>query len=326
MTHVLVLATGGTIASTTASTTQSSSGAAATEGIDALLSKVEAGATTVSGRNILTTNSFLLAHRDLRLIAEAVTNAVREEGVDGVVLTHGTDTMEETAYLLDLIHDTDKPVVLTGSQRANDGIGYDGDINLVDAIAVAGSQEARGQGVLIVFASEIHPARGTRKLHTIDPSPFGGTGPIGYVIGGEVRFQTTPRCYPVLPLPTRNFDNTRVDVLVSHPGADATLARAAVAAGARGIVILGTGAGNGNQEIRSWVKEAVREGITVGVSSRTVAGPVLPLYGNNGGASDLVDAGALLLGDLPWPQARILLAHLISLHGTVSPSLVGGYI
>lgn len=322
MTHVLVLATGGTIASTSG---PSGSGAVATEGIDALLNKVEVSGITVSGRNVLTTSSFLLSHRDLRLIAEAVTDALRDEGVDGVVLTHGTDTMEESAYLLDLIHDSDKPVVLTGSQRSNDGIGYDGDINLVDAITVAGAPEARGQGVLIAFAGGIHPARGTRKLHTIDPSPFGGTGPLGYVTGGAVGFHATARRGPALPPPDRGFDDTRVDVVVAHPGADATAARAAVAAGARGVVILGTGAGNGNQEIRSWVAEAVSRDITVGVSSRAVGGPVRPLYGN-GGASDLADAGALLLGDLPWPQARILLAHLISIHGIVSSSMVAPYI
>lgn len=321
MAHIVVLATGGTIASTRGS----SPGATATEGIASLLQEVDPAGHTVTGRDILTTGSYLLTHRDLRLIAESVTATLQEADVDGVVLTHGTDTLEETAYLLDLIHDSDKPVVLTGAQRTPDSIGYDGTVNLLDAITVAASESARGAGVLIVFASGIHPARGTRKLDTIDPSPFGGAGPLGFVHGENLSFHARPRRRTPLPLPAENFDGTRVDVLVSHPGADATLARAAVAAGARGIVLVGTGAGNGNHAIRDWVAEAVVEGVTVGVSSRTTTGPVLPLYGN-GGTSDLLTSGAVSLGELPWPQARILLAQLISTDTTITPSVVADHI
>lgn len=321
MASIVVLATGGTIASTK----ESSPGATATESIATLLSGVDPVEHTVAGRDVMTLGSYLLSHRDLRLIVSTVAAVLQEDDVDGVVITHGTDTMEETAYLLNLVHDSEKPVVVTGAQRTLDGIGYDGEVNLADAIAVAGSKEAQGQGVLIVFGSGVHPARGTRKLHTIDPSPFGGAGPIGFVTDGKVSFHASPRRNRVLPLPKKEFDDTRVDVVVSHPNADATLARAAVDAGARGVIIVGTGAGNGNHAIRDWISSAVNEGVIVGLSSRTVAGPVLPLYGN-GGASDLLEAGAVSLGDLPWPQARILLSHLISIGLPVNSSTLADYI
>lgn len=321
MANIVVLATGGTIASTRAS----SPGATATESIDALLGGVHIGNNSVTGRDVMTTGSYLLTHRDLRLIAEAVNETLQDDQVDGVVLTHGTDTIEETAYLLQLVHDSEKPVVITGAQRTPDSTGQDGEINLTDAITVAASRDSRGRGVLIVFAGEIHPARGTKKLHTINPSPFGGAGALGFVTDGQVSFHAYPQQQKPLPLPGEGFDETRVDVVVSHAGADASLARTAVSEGARGVIIVGTGAGNGNKALCEWVTGAVSEGITVAVSTRVSAGPVLPLYGN-GGASDLLEAGAVLLGDLPWPQARILLALLLSAGDAVTSVTLTGYI
>ena len=159
MARITVLATGGTIASTRSS----SPGATATESIDDLLQSIDSGSHEVVGKDVLTTGSYLLNHQDLRVIAEAVAEAVRDDSTDGVVLTHGTDTLEETAYLLDLVHASKKPVIVTGAQRTPDSVGQDGALNLQDAIAIAGSTESQGRGVLISFAGEIHPARGTTK-------------------------------------------------------------------------------------------------------------------------------------------------------------------
>lgn len=321
MAKIVVLATGGTIASTR----EASPGATATEGVTTLLGGVDGGRHEVTGRDVMTRGSYLLNHRDLRTIAETVAATLREDDVDAVVLTHGTDTMEETAYLLDLVHDSDKPVVLTGAQRTFDDLGYDGEINLDEAIAVAGSPHARGCGVLLVFGGAIYPARGVRKLHTTAPAPFGGAGPIGVTARGEVVVHAVPRRARALPLPTESFDATRVDVVVSHPGADAALARAAVAAGARGVILVGTGAGNGNHALCDWAGEAVADEIAVGISTRTVGGPVLPLYGN-GGAADLLAAGAVSVGDLPWPQARILLSCLVAAGRPVTTETLADYL
>lgn len=321
MANIVVLATGGTIASTR----DSSPGATATENIDSLLKGVDTGGHSVTSQDVLTTGSYLLTHHHLRNIAEAVRSTLQRDDVDGVVLTHGTDTMEETAYLLHLVHDSSKPVVITGAQRTPDSIGADGEFNLRDAILVAGSPQAVGKGVMICFAGEIHPASGTRKLHTVNPSPFGGSGPIGHIAEGDVKIPLTPQQSPALPLPGQGIDETRIDVVASHPGADATLAAAAVEADASGVIILGTGAGNGNHALTDWVAEAVAAGIVVGISTRAFGGPVLPLYGN-GGAADLFDAGALSLGDLPWSQARILLAYLISTGADVTPEALADFI
>lgn len=321
MAHIVVLATGGTIASTR----DSSPGATATEAIDSLLKEVDTGGHTVTTQDVLTTGSYLLTHHHLRIIAEAVRATLQRRDVDGVVLTHGTDTMEETAYLLHLVHDSLKPVVITGAQRTPDSLGADGEFNLRNAIQVAGSRESVGHGVVICFAGEIHPAARTRKLHTVNPSPFGGAGPIGYIAEGDTRIRTMPQRSPALPLPDEKFDDTRIDVVVSHPGADAAQARASVDASADGVIILGTGAGNGNHALTEWVAEASAAGVVVGVSTRAFGGPVLPLYGN-GGAADLFDAGAVSLGDLPWSQARILLAYLISAGVDVSPEALADFI
>lgn len=337
MARITVLATGGTIASTRSSTP----GATATESIEALLQSVDTGAHEVTGKDILTTGSYLLNHKDLRIIAESVADVLNDDDCDGVVLTHGTDTLEETAYLLDLVHSSSKPVVVTGAQRTPDSIGHDGELNLQDAIAVAGSLKSQERGVLIVFAGAIHPAQGTTKLHTTNPSPFGGVGACGYVadipssaseIGEssthadkQVHYHACPRRARALNLPDERFDSTRVDVVATHPGADATAARAYADAGATGLVLVGTGAGNGNHTLLEWASEAIESGITVGLSTRVPHGSVLPLYGN-GGASDFLQAGALSMGDLPWSQARILLALLLSQQQVISSDALAEHI
>lgn len=273
------------------------------------------GTTKVISRDIFRLGSYLLDHANLRRIAEEVSRELSRDDIDGVVLTHGTDTMEETAYLLDLVHSSAKPVVLTGAQRPADAADTDGPSNLRAAIAVAGAPEALHTGVTIAFAGQIFAARATRKAHTVDPAPFRTMdgGPIGRIGTDDIRFAFRPIRPPVLPLPTPAFDSTRVDVVTLHPGADASLARAAVDAGAQGVMLAGTGVGNGNHRILEWVEQAVAAGIAIGLSTRVPEGPVVPFYGNGGGA-DLVRAGALPFGSLPLFHARLLLALLIS-HG-----------
>lgn len=309
MPRVAVLATGGTIASS-----KGADGASvASRGVQDLVAGIGSGDVAVEARDVLQLGSYLLAHRHLRLIAEAVVEELVRPEIDGVVVTHGTDTMEETAYLLDLVHDSPKPVVFTGAQHPADAVDTDGPANLREAIAVAAASQARGHGVLISFAGQIYAARGTRKARTVAPAPFqtADGGPIGRMDGTDVRFAMQPLRPPALPLPSTAFDSTRVDVVSAYPGADAALAAAAVEAGAAAVVIAGTGVGNGNHALRAWAEEAVRAGVVVGLSTRVAEGPVVPYYGNGGGA-DLVRAGAVPLGSLPLFQARILLALLIA--------------
>lgn len=223
-----------------------------------------------------------------------------------VVVTHGTDTMEETVYLVDrVLPDDAPPVVLTGAQRPADAPDRDGPRNLRDAIRVASSPDARGRGALIVFAGEIHAAREARKVHTSGVNAFAspGHGPIGHVDGERVVFSRRPERRPALPLPD---ELAAVDLIRLYAGADARFLRASVESGARAIVLEGTGRGNANDGVVAGVREAVAAGVAVVVCSRCAEGRVEPVYGRGGGR-DLLEAGAVFAGDLAGPKARVLL-------------------
>jgi L-asparaginase len=222
------------------------------------------------------------------------------------VVTHGTDTMEESVYLIDRVLGADAPpVVLTGAQRAADEADRDGPRNLRDAIRVAASPDAGGRGAMIVFAGEIHAAREVRKVHTSAVRAFGspGHGPIGHVDGERVLFSRRPERRPPLPVPEKLAP---VDLIRLHAGSDARFLRGSVDSGARAIVLEGTGRGNANDQVVAGVREAVAAGVAVVVCSRCVAGRVEPVYGRGGGR-DLAEAGAVFAGDLAGPKARVLL-------------------
>lgn len=311
MPRVSVLATGGTIASMT----NAQGASVASRGVQDLLMNISDPHVEIRSRDILRLGSFQMDHGSLRTICEEVHSELANPDVDGVVITHGTDTMEETAYLLDLIHASPKPVVLTGAQRASDAPDTDGPANLRDAISVAAAPASKNTGVLIAFGGSIYAARGTRKTHTLASEPFrtSGAGPLGHIVKGHVTFNFFPCRAAPLVVPTSSFDQTRVDIITVHPGADSALAQAAVVAGAQGVVIAGTGVGNGNNAILKWVRHAVESGTVVGLGTRVSEGPIIPIYGNGGGV-DLIRAGALGLGTLPLFQARLLLALILS-HG-----------
>lgn len=223
-----------------------------------------------------------------------------------VVVTHGTDTMEETVYLIDrLLPEDAAPVVLTGAQRGADEADTDGPRNLRDAILVAGSEQARGRGALIVFGGEIHSAREVRKTHTSAVRAFSSPayGPIGSVDAGRVVVRRQPERQPPLPVPD---ELAPVDLIRLHAGSDARFLRTAVESGAKAIVLEGTGRGNANEQVVEGVREAVAASVAVVVCSRCLEGRVEPVYGRGGGR-DLADAGALFAGDLAGPKVRVLL-------------------
>jgi L-asparaginase len=245
-------------------------------------------------------------HGELALsLARRVAEHASRTDVAGIVVTHGTDTMEETVYLLDRVLDTDLPVVLTGAQRGADEADSDGPRNLRDAIRVAASGEAGGRGALLVFAGEVHPAREARKVHTSAVRAFAspGYGPVGHVDGDVVAFRRSPERRPPLPLPARL---AHVDLLRLHAGSDARFLRTSVETGAEAIVLEGTGRGNANDQVLEGVRAAVAGGVAVAVCSRCLEGRVEPVYGRGGGR-DLAEAGALFAGDLAGPKARVLL-------------------
>lgn len=309
MRRVDLLATGGTIASRA----RTVGGAVATDRGDDLLERVVLpSGVEVSSRDVFRLNSFAMTPGDMQGVLEAVLSSFRSSEVNGVVVTHGTDTMEETAFLVDLFLDDDRPVVFTGAQRSADSTDGDGPGNLRDAVAVASAPAARGLGVLIVFDKVIFPARGTRKTHTIAADSFScpETGPVGTVEGGVLSISLRPFRPQSLDPARLRAGGVRVDIVAIYPGCDATALEAAARAGAQGIVLEASGAGNANPAVCAAVALLTRQGVVVVLSTRVHAGPVVPLYGGGGGV-DLVAAGAVPAGLLRPSQARMLLIALL---------------
>ncbi|OUM41107.1 asparaginase [Arthrobacter sedimenti] len=309
--QVVLLATGGTIASRT------DSSAGATVAADAGSTVLEAaGESTLAVEvvDLMQKGSYLLTFDDMLAVCTAIRSALESPETLGVVVTHGTDTMEETGYLADLLHDDPRPVVFTGAQRAADSEDPDGPGNLRAAITLAASPEARSRGALIVFDGEVFALPGTRKTETARLHAFGNPdrGPAGSVSStGIVELGPVPeRLSPLTPPPSGS--SVRVDIVPSYPGADALLFAAALKAGARGIVLEATGLGNANAELCDAVREAVRDGVVVVTSTRVHAGPVRGVYGAGGGKT-LEDVGAIPSGLLRPSQARTLLHALLAL-------------
>lgn len=240
----------------------------------------------------------------LALAGNVVRQAARTK-VRGVVVTHGTDTMEENVYLVDRVLASDTPVVFTGAQRGADERDADGPRNLRDAIRVAWSGKTAGLGAVVVFAGEIHSAREARKAHTTAVRAFDsfGYGPLGHIDGGVVTVRRRPARAAALPLPERLG---LVDLHRLHAGSDGRFVRHSLETGAEAIVLEGTGRGNANDQVVEAARAATEHGVPVVVCSRCVAGRVEPVYGRGGGR-DLEEVGALFAGDLAGPKVRVLL-------------------
>jgi L-asparaginase len=305
--RVHLIATGGTIASR-----QGPHGLAAATPAAELLEAARCPAgLTVTTSDLSTVGSFALTMPDLQDLVAEVRRCLGE-GVDGVVVTHGTDTMEESAYLTDLVHDDPRPIVFTGAQRPFDSPAPDGPANLADALRVASSATARDLGVLLCFDGLAFAARGVRKMDTLRSGAFGapGRGPVIRLAGESVIPLGRPARPSPLPLDLR-AELPRVDVVACYLGADAALLHAAVDAGAAGLVLQAFGAGNVPPAIAEAAEELVAGGIPVLVCSRVPSGPVVPLYA--AGGARLARGGSVFAGDLsPW-QGRLLLAAALAL-------------
>jgi L-asparaginase len=230
--------------------------------------------------------------------------------VMGVVVTHGTDTMEETCYLTDLLVDSEKPVVFTGAQRSSDDPDSDGPRNLLNAIRAAASPSARGLGAMICFNDELHAARDVTKVHTTRVQTFQSydLGMLGEIDGNQVIIYRKPTLRRMFQIPKLE---ERVDLILLVLGIDARYIDTSIQSRAAGIVLEAFGRGNANTAIVDGVRRAVNNGIPVLVTSRCPAGRVAPIYGGGGG-KDLEEVGAIFAGDLSGVKARILLMVLLA--------------
>ncbi|MEV4441880.1 asparaginase [Streptomyces sp. NPDC049577] len=302
MGQVVVISTGGTIASRW----QGSGFAADARGGDVLATSAVPDGVTVRVVDLMSVNSARLTTRDQLALLHAVHEVLADPAVDGIVVTHGTDTLEESAFLLDLHHDDPRPVVLTGAQLPLEAPDGDGPRNLRDALLTAGAEAARGLGVLVVFDGQAHAARGTIKVRTLAADAFAdpsGT-PVADIEGDRFLLRRRPGRPEPLPLPPAAGALPRVDIVMHHCDADPLLFNAAVEAGAQGIALVATGAGNATPEVAAAVGAAVARGVLVAVTTRVPEGPVAEIY-TQGGAVDLAAAGAVLTGTLRAGQARI---------------------
>jgi L-asparaginase len=252
--------------------------------------------------------------RDLLDMRVTIRDAIAQ-GSSGVVITQGTDTMEEIAFGLDLLCEGAPPVVVTGAMRNASLPGADGPGNLVAAIQVAASPAARDLGALVVMNDEVHAARFVRKSHTANPSAFRSaqTGPLGWIAEGDVRILVRParRLHVAVP---DGVDPPPVCLLKVSLGDDGRLFRYMSAAGFAGVVIEGFGGGHVTREIAAPdILEPLIATMPVVLASRAGSGEVLrSTYGGFAGSeTDLIGRGVIFAGALDGPRARILLTLLL---------------
>ena len=253
-----------------------------------------------------------LALDDLLSVARLLRERLGDDESAGAVVIQGTDTIEETAFVLDRLVEGDKPVVVTGAMRGPESAGADGPGNILAATIVAASAAARGRGTLVVLNDEVHAALFVRKAHTALPSAFRSPlgGPVGYVVEGDARFHArTPRAV-YLSGPFGN-DEKPVALLKIGLGDDGRLLRALPSLGFAGVVIEGMGAGHVPEDLAPTISQVLAH-MPVVIASRVDTGPVFTkTYGFPGSEIDLMRRGVCVAGDLSGLKARLLLMLLL---------------
>ena len=305
--RIAVLATGGTIAGSAADASQTSGYQAGVVGVDRLLAAVPAlsNVAHIEAEQVASIDSKDLDVALWTKLAERIAAFAAREDIDGIVVTHGTDTLEETAYALHLTVKTAKPVVMTAAMRPSSALSADGPLNLLGAVTVAGSPAARGQGVLVAFNNRIHSARDVVKTSTYAVDAFHSPeiGALGWVQDGRVEFQrTVVRPHTSATPFVAGAVWPSVDIVASYAGASRTAVDALAAAGVNGIVVAGTGNGSIHASVQAALADARSRGIAVVRASRVGSGHVM----RNGAAPD--DAlGFVSAGSLNPYKARVLL-------------------
>jgi len=323
---IKILATGGTIAG--AQSTQADAGyKSGTFSVDDLIKAVPQlkNIAEMSGEQVANIGSQTMNHEVWLKLAARVNEVLKSDDVDGVVITHGTDTMEETGYLLSLVVKSDKPVVLVGSMRPATAISADGPINLYNAVALAGNPEAKGRGPLVILNDTIHYAREAQKTHTtrMDTFQSPNRGIAGMMNTGKAFFYSAntvrhnSQCE--LSLEGATVANLpRVEVLYSYANLSGDVVDAIVNLGVKGLVLAGVGDGNTTDAALAALEKAAKKGIAVVRCSRTGSGVV----DRNVEVND--DKLGFIAGmELSPQKARILL--MLGLRQTSDPKALQQY-
>ena len=306
--NIVILATGGTIAGSGASGTQAAYTSGAV-GIDTMVAAVPGikDLADIKGEQISNVGSQDMTFTILLALGKRINTLLAQNDVDGIVVTHGTDTMEESAYFLNLVVKSDKPVVLVGSMRPSTAVSADGPLNLYNAVGVAADPQSAGRGVLVVMNDWIHAAHSLTKTSTTAVQTF--MSPLRGVVGVATYGKNDYYNNPVWKHTTASeFDVAdvtqlpRVDIIYGYTDMPADSIDASVANGAKGIVIAGVGNGNMNKSSIEAAARAAKKGVVVVRSSRVATGAV----GRNVEVND--DEIGLVASDELNPQkARVLL-------------------
>jgi L-asparaginase len=307
--NVVILATGGTIAGSGATSTTTVGYKAATVAVDTLIQAVPElkNIANVRGEQVFQIASQNMNNDYWLKLAKRVNDLVQQADVDGIVITHGTDTLEETAYFLDLVTKSEKPVVLVGSMRPSTALSADGPLNLYDAVMLAGSKEAVGKGVLVCLDDEINSARDVTKTNTSTTETFKSPelGLLGYIQGQRIAFYRLP----VRKHTSKTeFDISHVDKLPTveiaygYASVSRTTIDALSAAGIDGIIYAGVGDGNPSELTEQALADARKKGAIIVRSARVGNG----IVARNGEVND--DQRDFIASDSLNPQkARVLL-------------------
>lgn len=246
------------------------------------------------------------------LLKQKIAAVLEDETVTGIVVTHGTDTLEETAYFLDLTVKDERPVVLAGSQRVPDVLGSDAFVNLRQAIIVASDEKSKNMGVLVFFNEQIFAAKHVKKVHTANVNGFNsdGVGYLGVFDQDKVHFYQRPIARETYALPETP---PPVDLIKWYAGSDDKFIRCSIESGAKGIVLEGAGRGHVSPSMMEAVEDAIQANIKVVITSACQEGEVGIVYDFPGSVYDLVNKGAIIGRNLDSKKARLKLGILLAI-------------
>lgn len=323
--NIVILATGGTIAGEAKSDLATTGYKAGSVSVDVLIKAVPElqNIANIQAEQIANIDSSNMTDEIWLKLAKRINTLLKDSKVDGIVITHGTDTMEETAYFLNLVIKSDKPVVLTGAMRPATAISADGPKNLYNAVSLAGDKNAKGKGVMIAMNDKIHAAREVTKTHTLNVETFKSpnSGEIGYIIDGKVFFDTASIKPNTLkaPFSVENLDSLpKVDIVYTYSNDGSKVAvEAFLKAGAKGLVVAGSGAGSIHENQKNYLIELLKDKKLAAVKSSRVGSGIVPL------SDEEVTQGFISANNLNPQKARVLL--MLALTKTSDPQKIAQY-